>query len=44
METEMVKRLMWQGMLAGVTALVGIVANRAATQLWRRVFGEEPPE
>jgi hypothetical protein len=44
MENEMVKRLMWQGMLAGVTALVGIVANRAATQLWRRVFGEEPPE
>ncbi len=44
MENEMVKRLMWQGMLAGVSALVGIVANRAATALWRRVFGEEPPE
>jgi hypothetical protein len=44
MENEMVKRLMWQGMLTGVSALVAIVANRAAATLWRRVFGEEPPE
>ena len=40
----MLKRLMWQGMLAGVSALVGILANRAAAMLWRRVFDEEPPE
>jgi hypothetical protein len=44
MEHEMVKRLMWQGLLAGVTALVGIVAHRAAAIAWRRVFDEEPPE
>ena len=40
----MVKRLMWQGLLAGVSALAGIVAHRAAATVWRRVFGEEPPE
>lgn len=40
----MLKRLMWQGVLAGVSALVAIVANRAAAAVWRRVFDEEPPE
>ena len=40
----MVKRLMWQGVLAGVSALVGILANRVAATVWRRVFDEEPPE
>ena len=40
----MLKRLMWQGVLAGVSALVAIVANRAAATVWRRVFDEEPPE
>jgi hypothetical protein len=44
MEKEMLKRLMWQGVLAGVSALVAIVANRAAAVVWRRVFDEEPPE
>jgi hypothetical protein len=44
MENEIVKRLMWQGLLAGVSALVAVVANRAAATIWRRVFEEEPPE
>jgi hypothetical protein len=44
MHNDLVKRLMWQGLLAGVSALVGIVANRTATAVWRRVFEEEPPE
>jgi hypothetical protein len=44
MENEMVKRLLWSGLLAGTTALVGIVANRLATVIWRRLFDEEPPE
>ncbi|HEV3033792.1 MAG TPA: hypothetical protein VGX72_03280 [Solirubrobacteraceae bacterium] len=44
MQNEMVKRLMWQGLLAGVSALVAIVANRVAATVWRRVFDEEPPE
>jgi hypothetical protein len=44
MENEMVKRLMWQGLMMGVSALASIAASRAAALLWRRVFGEEPPE
>ena len=40
----MVKRLMWQGLMVGVSALVGAVANRAAAALWQRLFDEEPPE
>lgn len=38
------KKLMWSGLLAGVTALVSVLANRAAALVWRRVFDEEPPE
>jgi len=40
----MVKRLMWQGLLAGVGALATTVATRVASTVWRRVFDEEPPE
>jgi hypothetical protein len=35
---------MWSGLLAGIGALVTIVTNRAAVEVWRRVFDEEPPE
>jgi len=38
------KRLMWSGLMAGVTAVVSVVASRAAHEVWRRVFDEEPPE
>ena len=44
MENELVKRLMWSGLLAGVGALSTIVANRIATAIWVRVFDEEPPD
>jgi hypothetical protein len=44
MESDVVKRLMWSGLLAGLSALSGIVAQRVAVQVWRRVFDEEPPE
>ena len=40
----MVKRLMWSGLLAATGALASIAANRAATVIWRRAFGEDPPE
>jgi hypothetical protein len=43
MENELVKRLMWSGLLAGVGALTSIVANRIATEIWLRVFKEDPP-
>jgi hypothetical protein len=44
MENDMVKRLMWSGLLAATGALASIAANRLAGLLWRRLFDEEPPE
>ena len=43
MDNDIVKRLMWGGLLAAVGALTTIVANRVATQIWQRVFKEDPP-
>jgi hypothetical protein len=43
-ESLLVKRLLWSGLLAGAGALASIVAARAATLIWKRVFGEDPPE
>lgn len=43
MDNDLTKRLMWTGLLAGVGALSSLVANRIATQIWLRVFKEDPP-
>jgi hypothetical protein len=43
-QNDMVKRLMYSALLAGLGALASVAANRAAALVWRRVFGEEPPE
>jgi hypothetical protein len=44
MENEMVKRLVWSGLLAGLGALASIATSKVAATIWRRAFGEEPPE
>ena len=44
MDNDLVKRLMWTGLLAGMGALVSIVANRLATIIWVRIFNEDPPD
>jgi hypothetical protein len=44
MDNDLVKRLMWSGLLAGIGALSTIVANRIATVVWQRLFNEDPPE
>lgn len=44
MQNEMVKRLAWSGLLAGIGALTTIVANKIATAIWVRVFDEDPPD
>jgi hypothetical protein len=44
MENDMVKRLAWSGLLAGVGALTSIITNRLATEIWTRVTGEDPPD
>jgi hypothetical protein len=43
-QNEMMKRLMWSGLIAGIGALAAIAANRIATTIWRRVFDEDPPD
>jgi hypothetical protein len=44
MENDIVRRLMWSGLLAASSALASVVAARVSAVLWRRVFDEEPPE
>ena len=44
MDNVLVKRLVWSGMLAGIGALATMATARLATMLYRRVFGEDPPE
>jgi hypothetical protein len=43
-DNEMVKRLAWAGLVAGVGALASIVTTKIAAMIYRRVFGEDPPE
>ena len=44
MQNEVVKRLAWAGLLAGLGARATVVTTRLATVIWVRVFGEDPPE
>jgi hypothetical protein len=43
-DNELVKRLVWSGLLAATGALASIVAARAAAVIFRRIYGEDPPE
>ena len=43
-DNDIVKRLAWSGMLAATGALASIVTTRLAAILYRRIFGEDPPE
>jgi hypothetical protein len=43
-DNDLVKRLVWSGMLAGIGALASIATARIAAVLYRQVFGEDPPE
>jgi hypothetical protein len=43
-DNDMVKRLIWAGLVAGLGALASIATTRAAAVIWRRAFGEDPPE
>ncbi|HEX5375810.1 MAG TPA: hypothetical protein VFW48_06605 [Solirubrobacterales bacterium] len=44
MDSEIVKRLVWSGMLAGAGAVASIVATRLAAIAYRRLYNEDPPE
>ncbi len=43
-QNDIVKRLVWSGLLAGIGAIASIVTTRAAALIWRRIYGEDPPE
>jgi hypothetical protein len=43
-DNDMVKRLLWSALLAGLGALASIITTKAAHLIWVRAFGEDPPE
>jgi hypothetical protein len=43
-DNDVVKRLLWAGLLAGLGALASVATSKAAAVIWRRAFGEDPPE
>ena len=43
-DNEMVKRLIWAGLLAALGSLATIVTTKLANVIWHRAFGEDPPE
>jgi hypothetical protein len=44
MNNDVTKRLLWSGLLAGLGALASVATSRVAAVIWRRAFGEDPPE
>lgn len=44
MKSDLVKRLMWAGLLATLGGAASVATQRAAAMIWNRAFGEEPPE
>jgi hypothetical protein len=44
MDNEIVRRLIWSGLLAATGALASILAARVASLVYRRIFDEDPPD
>lgn len=44
MDNDLVKRLVWSGLLAATGALASIAATRIAALVYRRLYEEDPPE
>jgi hypothetical protein len=44
MDNDVVKRLVWAGLLGGIGALASVLTTRVAALVWRRLYGEDPPE
>ena len=44
MDNEIVKRLVWSGLLAATGALASILATRVAAMVFRRIYDEDPPD
>ena len=43
-DNDMVKRQAWAGIVAGVGSLASIITTRVSAVIYRRIFGEDPPE
>ena len=43
-DNDMVKRLVWSGLLAGIGALASIATARVAAVVYRKLYDEDPPE
>ena len=43
-DNDLVKRLVWSALLAGIGALASILTARVAASVYRRLYGEDPPE
>ena len=44
MDNELIRRLLWAGLLAGTGALASLAAHKVSTAIWYRMFNEDPPE
>ncbi len=44
MDNDLLKRLVWSGLLAGFGALASMATARAAAIAYRKIYGEDPPE
>lgn len=44
MDNEIVRRLIWSGLLAATGAVASILAARASALIYRRLFDEDPPD
>lgn len=44
MDNEIVRRLIWSGLLAATGALASVLAARASSLIYRRLFDEDPPD
>jgi hypothetical protein len=43
-DNDLVKRLVYSALLAATGALASIAAARVAALVFRRIYGEDPPE
>jgi hypothetical protein len=44
MDSDVMRKLLWTGMVAATGALASVLANRVAAAIWVRIFNEDPPE
>jgi hypothetical protein len=43
-DNEIVRRLIWSGLLAATGAVASIAAARVSSIIYRRMFDEDPPD